>query len=237
MIQPLRALPAVVALLLAGCAGATPVRGPGPGEQPRALEPPSGQQLVALRGLALAVPDDWETEVFDGCGRTPDGAVVFRLPDQGPGCGQPPDRGRSWVLLDRVSHDDDLLLALGRGGRVGGETVLQSGLACRGPLGCDQTVAVPALGVLAQVHVHGAAAEREARAIRQSLRLVPDGWTSVPPIAFGTSDEGALALLDEAGLDGRIPEVDWPHYVTGSSPPPGAVVERGSVVDLTIGDG
>lgn len=239
MPQPLRAL--LLALLLAGLLLSACSR-PGPDGQPAddppaALEAPDGQAFAAFRGVAVAVPDDWGTEVFDGCGRTPHGTVVFRLPGRRHGCGQPLDRHRSWVVLEPVSRDDGPLLAMGRAGRVDGRPVRATGISCRSATACDRTLAVPSLGVLVQVHVHGDGARRGVRAVTDSLRLVPDGWTAVPPIPFGTSDARALAQLEETGLAGRIPEVDWPHYVTRSSPVPGTIVEEGSVVDLTIGDG
>jgi len=236
MPQLLPALLLPAALLLSACTGPGPDRGAAPAAPP-ALQAPAGQRWVAFRGVAVAVPQDWETEIFDGCGRTPDGAVVFRLPAGRHGCGQGPDRRRSWVLLEPLAPGDDLLLAMGAGGRVDGVPVRETGPSCRNGAACDQAVAVPSLGFLAHVHAHGDGARSQVATIRRSLMPVPDGWTSVPPIPFGTSDEDALALLEESDLEGRIPEVDWPHYVTGSSPPPGAVVEDGSVVDLTIGDG
>lgn len=237
MPQPLRSLQLVAALALSACAGPGPDGPATRSAAPTALEAPAGQRFAAFRGVAVAVPDDWGTEVLGTCGRTPDGAVVFRLPGRRHGCGQGPDRHRSWVLLERVARGDGLLLAMGPGARVDGARVRETGLSCRTRTACDQVLAVPTLGVLVQVHARGERARQEVRAIGHSLSLVPDGWTSVPPIPFGTSDEDALALLGEAGLEGRVPDVDWPHYVTGSSPPPGTVIEEGSVVDLTIGDG
>ena len=63
------------------------------------------------------------------------------------------------------------------------------------------------------------------------------GMTTVPRVAYGISVEDALALLDESGLKGVAPEVDSPHYATGTKPPAGTTVQLGSTVKITIGDG
>lgn len=61
--------------------------------------------------------------------------------------------------------------------------------------------------------------------------------TTVPQIRYGTSVADALRILEEAGLRGHEPDVDWPHYVTGTDPAAGTVVDVGTRVELEIGDG
>lgn len=210
-----------------------------PAPAPSAAEASPGHRLVARGRVAIEVPDDWGSEVFDGCGRTPDGAVVFRLPGRHAGCVGRLDRSRSWVVLEEVDPDDGILLAMRRAGVVDGARVVQTGTSCFGAAtpACDQTFAVAGERVLVQVHVRGVGARERLREVRTSLRLLGEGQTAVPPLRYGTADDDALAALAAAGLEGRIPEVDFPHYVTVSEPPAGTVVPIGSVVDLQVGDG
>lgn len=231
MVRPIGTVLTLV-LLLAGCAKDEE---PAPASGTDPSTPTQGPRLVGLGGLAVTAPRDWGSVVHDGCTRPPDETFVFRgfTEDR---CGTPIRRSRSFVILEELVRGDSILLAMGRGRPIGVEKVRQTGLSCHAR-SCDQTVAVPGLGVLLQLHLRGPDAEETLRALRGSLQLVPDGQVAVPPIPFGTSDDDALALLADAGLDGRIPEVDWPHYVTRSSPPAGTVVPAGSTIDLAIGDG
>lgn len=61
--------------------------------------------------------------------------------------------------------------------------------------------------------------------------------TTVPKIRYGTSVDDAMARLARAGLCGQPPDVDFPHYVIGTRPAAGSIVERGTRVALLIGDG
>lgn len=201
-----------------------------------ATDPLSG--LVGLAGVTLTTPESWSSVVYDGCARVPDRTVVFRL-DAATTCDRALDRKRSWISLERLDRDDSILLVMDRGPRLGEERTRRTGLACRASTTreCDQTMAVPGLGVLIQLHLVGREARRELVSLRDSLGQVEDGYVAVPPLAYGTSDAEASRILSEAELVARIPEVDWPHYVTTSEPPAGSIVEVGSVIDLLIGDG
>ena len=63
------------------------------------------------------------------------------------------------------------------------------------------------------------------------------GTTTVPSIEYGTSVDDAMGILARAGLCGERPDVDFPHYVTATTPSAGTVVERGTHVTFEIGDG
>ena len=65
----------------------------------------------------------------------------------------------------------------------------------------------------------------------------PAERTTVPRIEYGTSVGQALRILEEAGLRGHEPDVDWPHYVTGTDPDADTEVDVGTRVELEIGDG
>lgn len=61
--------------------------------------------------------------------------------------------------------------------------------------------------------------------------------TKVPTIEYGTSVDEAMAQLERAGLCGHSPDVNFPHYVIGTKPAAGSMVDRGTRVALLIGDG
>ena len=63
------------------------------------------------------------------------------------------------------------------------------------------------------------------------------GTVRVPAITVGTSVDDALKQLSDAGLEGCTPQVDYPHYATGTDPAAGSTVSLGSRVTLQIGDG
>ena len=46
-----------------------------------------------------------------------------------------------------------------------------------------------------------------------------------------------MSRLARASLCGQPPDVDFPHYVIGTEPAAGSIVERGTRVTLLIGDG
>ena len=59
----------------------------------------------------------------------------------------------------------------------------------------------------------------------------------MPVIPYGASVDDATETLSAAGLTARSPQVDFPHYVTGTQPEAGLLAAAGMVVRLTIGDG
>ena len=66
---------------------------------------------------------------------------------------------------------------------------------------------------------------------------LPEGRAEVPYVPVGASDAEIVRLLDAAGLVARVPDVDWPHYVTGVDPPAGTKLPVGAEVEVQIGDG
>ena len=203
---------------------------------------PPGMRLVGRHGVVVAVPDGWQTHL-DLCGRIRDGAVLF-ADEAGPAypCSPQPRPAASTLLVGsftsstvRPGAGRDLDLVT----RVGGLEVLHDGGVCRssalGP--CTLTFGVAERDVAFRVSYHGRGAEAFADAVLQSVRAVPDGWTTVPYFRYGTSVDDARAVLAETGLEAAVPEVDFPHYATGTEPPAGSVVAEGSTVGVTIGDG
>jgi len=66
---------------------------------------------------------------------------------------------------------------------------------------------------------------------------LPDDRTTVPYVPFGASDAEIVRLLEAAGLVAQVPDVDWPHYVTGVDPVAGTELPVGAEVEILIGDG
>jgi hypothetical protein len=125
------------------------------------------------------------------------------------------------------------------GDPVEGIEVLESAVDCldKRPATCSQTFAVPAEGVGFVVRVAEGRPGRTLTAIRRSLQVLPEDYTTVPFIAYGTSMKVAERQLADAGLVGTSPVVDFPHYFTGTVPVAGSVVPAGAEVEMRIGDG
>jgi hypothetical protein len=233
------ALVALLALATAvgGCGGPAPdaeVAPPASGMP----APPEGMRWQGVNGVVVAVPGGWRTDT-DPCG-SPDGDTVrFLGPDEPPRwCpgGGTVSSVSSLVVAPAARH----LPQLGRlDQRIArrGLQVRHGGVRCRasslGP--CTFVFAVPDAAFA--VSYRGPDPQDFVGAMRDSVTRVPDGWTTVPPIRYGISVERAKNQLARAGLTGRSPEVDFPHYATGSRPEPGTVVPDGAEVALTIGDG
>ena len=64
-----------------------------------------------------------------------------------------------------------------------------------------------------------------------------EGRTTVPHIEFGTSAEKAVRILERAGLVAHRPDVNFPYYVTKTSPKAGSMVQLCDVINLIPGDG
>ena len=86
--------------------------------------------------------------------------------------------------------------------------------------------------------LHGPAGSRRTlKRIVASIHLVPDGYVAVPYLGFGTSSDEGVQLLEVAGLLAELPDVNFPHYVVGTTPGAGAVVREGTQVKIQVGDG
>lgn len=243
------AAPLLVALLvLSGCTdGSDDARAPtaGTGAAPGTSaavvpDPPGGTRWQGGNGVVVAVPEDWET-ITDVCA-DPEVAGVRYL-SRAQLTARCAIRGRHRdstlvVALDRVTAG----MIAGRlpvRSQVGGLAVRSSRARCPdpAPAGCTLTFAVPSAGVTFQLRYRGPDARAFAGALRGSLRAVPDGLVTVPALPYGVSDAAAIRRLTAAGLTAPEPDVDFPHYVTGTLPPAGSLVPEGSSVELQIGDG
>ena len=248
-------IPAVVTLVLAasvalaGCSGDSDRE---PSARPSASQTttapstvavppaPDGTRWQGVNGIVVAVPDDWDT-VTEVCAH-PDGEAVRYL-------------SRAQLTARCAVHGrhrgSSLVVASGRAtaamiagrlpvrSRIGELDVRSSRARCPDPApdGCTLTFVVPAAGVTFQLRYRGADARAFAGALRRSLTALPDGLVTVPAVRYGVSDAAAVRQLAAAGLAATTPDVDFPHYVTGTLPPAGSVVEEGAGVELQVGDG
>lgn len=228
-----------------------------PNEPP--ADPPTaaaaGTRLVGLGQVAVEVPEEWVV-AENGCAR--DTGVVFRYPDTeeetrlwGPCPPFPEDQPyASLAVGDMTSPYGSMVTGSSwwRQLKVNGLDIMQSSHHhgppefC-GPSGtpnhqeCDLIFWPLTVDTFFKVGVYGPAAQETILAIRDSIQVLPEGYTSVPFIRLGTSDADATQILGDAGLEAELPDVDWPHYVVATEPVAGSVVETGSTVRLVPGDG
>jgi hypothetical protein len=125
--------------------------------------------------------------------------------------------------------------------KVNGVIVLSSAVVCETSQsrGCAVSLVVPSEKAMFTLRVpKGHVAQGAPLAeFRESLRILPVGYTTVPFVEYGVSVDHAQQLLAASGLRSESPDVDFPHYATGTEPPAGTVVALDDVVMLTIGDG
>jgi hypothetical protein len=205
------------------------------------VAPPNGMRWQGITDVVVAVPDSWATETAP-CGPAEHDAVRFL----GPGtlamrCPYIGPAGDASLLL--IAPADLPVLPGARHLRhettVHGLDARHGGVRCRASLvgPCSLTFSVPEANAAFEVYYRGPNPEKFVAAVRDSVTRVSDGYTTVPAIAYGTSVADAKSELAEAGLSGRSPDVESPHYAIGSQPEAGAVVEDGTTIELTIGDG
>lgn len=240
----------LAALAVASCGGPDEPSGPATAGMSSstsgAPEPkaPEGMRLVGLRQVVVAVPQAWgtdETRCLKPVADTvyEDTGGVTRCAYDEPTAGELARVSSLAVVRLETGHGQRLVAQMHPGDPVDGVEVLESDPSCltRRPATCTQHFAVPSEAVVFAVKVANGDPARTMQAIRDSLRVLPANYTTVPFIAYGTSVEVAERRLADAGLVGVAPEVDFPHYFTGTEPVAGSVVPSGGEVAITIGDG
>ena len=235
---------AVIAFVAAGCAQSPP-RAPAAVEQ--AVDPtvggtqlaaPEGTRWVGMNDVVVAVPEDWGT-VIQPCEPPDGGTVAFRGRDTVVmDCGDYPTRGVSSVSIAATMSG---AIPLGRRTdlfmKIDGVRLSHSGVKCRRGGPCETTFLVAGTGAVFRVVGQGRDGDSLVETIRDSVTRLPDGLTTVPYIEYGSSHDKAREQLAAAGLTAQVPEVNFPSYVTGTVPPAGSVVEKGTEIAVEIGDG
>lgn len=237
---PLAALTA--GLVLTVCAGC----GDSLGDPPEArtagddtgLPPPAGSRWVGIGDVVVAVPELWGTQT-QPCAE-PDGDTVFLAGRSSTrlDCATVPTAGVSSLTVATVASGAvDLEKSADLGAEVDGLRVSHSGTTCRTPTTCELTFVVPDSGAAFHVVHSGRRSRAFVDGVLASLTRLPADQTTVPLVEYGISVARAEKLLAAAGLVAVAPDLDFPHYATGTTPPAGTVVARGQAVELTIGDG
>jgi hypothetical protein len=199
---------------------------------------PDGTRWQGINDVVVAVPRDWTTEA-DPCASSADSVRMLGPLSLAAPCSPVGTRGS---VLQVASSGAGVLSATGRlrhRTSVGGVGVRHGGVACRasgaGP--CTLVFAVPSADATFQITYRGPRPAAFVRWLMRSLTMLPDGSTTVPVVEYGESVDDAKARLEQAGLVGKSPDVNFPHYATGTTPAAGHVVPVGSTVELSIGDG
>lgn len=122
---------------------------------------------------------------------------------------------------------------------VDGFEVLESAVTCEEPavVLCFQTFVVPELGTYFTVMSHGDGAMEQVAAIRESLQVLPEGYTTVPFAPNHTLD-ARIKRIEAAGLSVELVEQSSAEheagFFLGADPAPGTAVAEGTTVTLTV---
>jgi hypothetical protein len=100
------------------------------------------------------------------------------------------------------------------------------------PESCSFQVAVPSEDAYFVLSVPDMSQHRFVQEVRDSLRVLPEGFTTVPAIDFGSTSSVASLALTDAGLKPRTPTPDVNLEVVATDPAAGSVVRLGAVVTL-----
>ncbi len=242
-------------LLVVSCSGDDASSGVDPAPDPASAASgaaggaaPEGYRWVGDRGVVVAVPDWWTTGDTECLLPVEDTVYVETGAMTDCAASVPPTTPAdvsSLAVVDTGSAHGSLLLdALSPDGDVDGEPLLV-GEHC-GWLGegvCRTVLAVPSRGVAFAVHVSDPG-DVDLTVVRDSLRVQPDGWTTVPlalrsghtPV-WGdrpATTRSYAALLRRAGLAVRVEPAPPPDPSSTSS---GVVLARGSLLGIEPGPG
>ena len=189
-------------------------------------------RLIGIGRVAVAVPEDWETTGGNvWCDPASARAAVAGFPCEAVF----PEESASVALEtsepeDRSARPD---------GMLGGRGVVARGFGCLEsmPAQCYAQFAVPELDASVTIRL----VTRDSRdplmnAIRDSLDLLPAGLVTVPA-PQGSAASTATTLRTEGFrtkiIEHRCDAPTCPAVPVEVSPPPGTVVDRGSLITLT----
>ena len=212
--------------------------------------PPVGTKFVGMGRIVVAVPVPWRVRE-NGCARP--WGVIFRYPDEVTSAGDPDCPTDSGVAEFRT-------LAIGRLDSVEGRRIASSQLGSESSTGavavregsglyafpefcggtnssevedCQLTFAVPADDVFFRVHIRGKDARQETLSIRDSVRRLPERYTTMPSLQ-GLSPEEVEPVLEGAGLN-LAPNPEWPAdgNLVATDPPFGSIIPVEAEVRIT----
>jgi hypothetical protein len=211
------------------------------GHEDHLLTPPAGTRYVGIGQVAVAVPEDW-SDGDASCNAPMRDTVFFPYGQDCVGM----FHSVSSLAISAVRMNDGFAGGMTPDGRVGGHRVVArpNSAMCMvgtGPEACLQSFGVPDLHAYFSVRVPRDEPEAldRVKAIRDSLRVLPDGQTAVPFLSAGSLDDWRAALQD-AGLAVRVDHHSCPPTgncvggVVSTTPAPGNVVPTGSIVTIDV---
>lgn len=206
----------------------------------QALDSPPGTRLVGLGRVVVAVPDGWAAN-YASCNTPIRDTYYFPYP-QDCQSGIHPDVSSIAISTTENAEATPVVFDLQRDGTVDGYDVRSSGLICTPGQGesCYETFGIPDLDTWFTVRVpRSDNATDTIEAIRDSLRVLPEDYTTVPFIPYGTEQQVTTAMR-EAGLTTEIEYTTCPataDCVTGVSditPAVGTALPADSTVTITV---
>lgn len=246
----------VVALLATGCGTED---GAGRGQEVWSASPPEGMRWVGHGRVVVAVPEWWTTGETD-CLAPVETTVYFdsgAITDCAPSMPEAVDEVSALAVLDaRSGYGEKLVGESEPAGEVSGRDLVERDGCERWFEGvCRQVFAVPGEGVVFAVTIHDEG-DGDYEQIRDSLRILPEGWTTVPLATadgwtptWGAAPAAADAVvkaIEAAGLRAEVVTADRP---TGANvdiadlpegslldvdPSMGGVIDVGGTVTLTV---
>jgi hypothetical protein len=221
------------------------------------LDTPDGTRLVGMGRAVVAVPSSWSTGETR-CLKPVADTVYVETGAMTDCSGEPsPQELRRASSLAVTGNDFNYgfvrMEGMARAESVDGVDVRESEVACTTdglPPACSQEFVVPSEQVAFRVTVSGPDAEAEVARIRESLRILPEGYMAVP-LSYGGRFAGEAwegmpleyvqqlaAAIEEAGLQVGVVEeyragVEAGTYL-GSDPALGTPLELGATVTLSV---
>lgn len=221
------------------------------------LEPPQGFEFVGRGRAVVSVPDSWIREL-PSCADPASGYVTSAalfVHTRCPSGKRDALRFFPYTYQLGVAAWDEYAEVLGTksftpDGAVSGREVLAyEGYDCTEdrelaaardtPPLCRKIWAVPSENLVLTLYWVGTEgpALQVVQDVRSSLRLLPSGYMTVPPVEPGTLRSEAEATLEEAGLVAVTDAPDFDAPVIGTAPMFGSVVPVGARVTLLLDTG
>lgn len=197
----------------------------------------AGHRWVGVEDVVVSVPSSWGTLV-DQCTGPRDGNVLHVSGMSERDCRIIPPRRAALTIAPVGSGVVPVAMRVDMGAEINGVRLTQSGTECAGPAGPCVIAFIPdGQDEVFSVSFTCEGAREKAEAVLHSIRRLPISLTTVPLVRLGEPVDAVVTRLRRIGLTGKSPDVKWAHYATGTEPAVGSVVERGSTIAITIGDG
>lgn len=207
----------------------------------QAVEAPEGTRLVGLGRVVVAVPEDWAANPTL-CNRIDSRRprIIFYSPASGD-CADPTRRDESSIAVSSMEPPDGpaSTVSPSAAGPVEGYSTLNSGQTCIPDREqCLASFGIRDLNAWFTVRVPESDTDTIDQ-IRDSLTVLPDGYTTVPGVPGATEEREVTAALREAGLAVEVQHTTCPPNagclggVSDINPAVGTVLPAGSTITVT----